>query len=204
MHPDRNPIRVDVKTIKAADRPRQYSIRRGKTTTFREYSAGDCDLFALVCLEDQSILFDRCDKYHGKSSIYINRDTHRNTCPHESWLSATIEPWTVYTGANRVYRPPTDRGVIAWKSPLVHSYFLTPPFQRLQFVSNGDITIGVISWVLISFISVLQSKRLQEFPFPSKRLGNTWLRKGLLPRSKQSMMPQYSGATRNSLIMSNE
>ena len=92
MHPDRNPIRVDVKTIKAADRPRQYCIRRGKTTTFREYSAGDCDLFALVCLEDQSILFDRCDKYHGKSSIYINRDTHRNTCPHESWLSATIEP----------------------------------------------------------------------------------------------------------------
>ena len=82
------PIRVDVKTVKAADKPRTYSIRKGKTTTFREYEAGDCDLFALVCLEDQSIVFDRCDKYDGKTSIYINRDKHRYACPHRSWQSA--------------------------------------------------------------------------------------------------------------------
>ena len=58
MRDGADPIRVDVKTVKAADKPRTYSIRKGKTTTFREYEAGDCDLFALVCLEDQSIVFD--------------------------------------------------------------------------------------------------------------------------------------------------
>jgi hypothetical protein len=88
MRDGADPIRVDVKTVKAANKPRTYSIRKGKTTTFREYEAGDCDLFALVCLEDQSIVFDRCDKYDGKSSIYINRDKHRDTCSHRSWQSA--------------------------------------------------------------------------------------------------------------------
>lgn len=92
MRPGKDPIRVDVKTMKHADKPRQWSIRRGKTTTFREYEAGDCDIFALVCLEDQSIVFDRCEKYDGKGFIYINRNRHSATCPHESWHSATTLP----------------------------------------------------------------------------------------------------------------
>jgi len=88
MIPNRAPIRIDVKTLRSSGANRTYSIRKGKTTTFRDYSAGDCDLFALVCLEDMSVLFDRCDKYDGKSSVYINRHQHKNTCPHQSWVDS--------------------------------------------------------------------------------------------------------------------
>ena len=87
-------IRVDVKTKKAATGARLYSIRKGKTTTFREYEAGGCDVFALVCLEDMSVAFERCDNYDGKNSIYINRLIHQETCPYSTWQSS-IEPIAV-------------------------------------------------------------------------------------------------------------
>ena len=82
---DSGVIRVDVKTKKAATGARLYSIRKGKTTTFREYEAGDCDIFALVCLEDMSVTFEKCADYDGKNSIYLNRLIHRDTCPHTAW-----------------------------------------------------------------------------------------------------------------------
>lgn len=83
-----DPIRVDVKTKSSSTGGRNYSIRRGKTTTFREYSSGACDLFALVCLEDMSIAFVPCDDYDGKSSIYINPEKHKAVSPYESWCKA--------------------------------------------------------------------------------------------------------------------
>ena len=86
--PDGKVMRVDVKTKKAATGSRQFSIKKGKTTTFREYETGDCDIFALVCLEDMSVVFERCEDYDGKNSIYINRDVHRESCPYESWVSS--------------------------------------------------------------------------------------------------------------------
>ena len=81
-------IRVDVKTKKAATGARLYSIRKGKTTTFREYEAGDCDIFALVCLEDMSVTFRKCESYDGKNSIYINSLVHQKTCPYTAWQSS--------------------------------------------------------------------------------------------------------------------
>ena len=81
-------LRVDVKTKKAATGARLYSIRKGKTTTFREYEAGGCDVFALVCLEDMSVAFEKCDDYDGKKSIYINRLIHQETCPYSTWQSS--------------------------------------------------------------------------------------------------------------------
>lgn len=81
-------IRVDVKTKKAATGARLYSIRKGKTTTFREYEAGICDVFALVCLEDMSVSFEKCNDYDGKKSIYINRLLHQETCPYSTWQSS--------------------------------------------------------------------------------------------------------------------
>jgi len=78
-------VRVDVKTKKAATGARLYSIRKGKTTTFREYEAGDCDIFALVCLEDMSVTFEKCADYDGKNSIYLNRLLHKDTCPYTAW-----------------------------------------------------------------------------------------------------------------------
>jgi len=78
-------IRVDVKTKKAATNARRFNIKKGKTTTFREYEAGICDVFALVCLEDTSVTFEKCDDYVGKSGIYLNGRTHRGTCPYSAW-----------------------------------------------------------------------------------------------------------------------
>lgn len=82
---DKGIIRVDVKTKKAATGSRLFSIRKGKTTTFREYEAGSCDVFALVCLEDTSVTFEKCRDYDGKNSIYLNRQTHQDTCPFTAW-----------------------------------------------------------------------------------------------------------------------
>ena len=82
---DAGVIRIDVKTKKAATGARQYNIRKGKTTTFREYEAGTCDVFALVCLEDTSVTFEKCDDYDGKNAIYLNRLVHKDTCPHRAW-----------------------------------------------------------------------------------------------------------------------
>lgn len=82
---DTGVIRVDVKTKKAATGARLFSIRKGKTTTFREYEAGVCDVFALVCLEDTSVTFEKCDDYAGRNSIYLNRLEHQATCPHTAW-----------------------------------------------------------------------------------------------------------------------
>jgi len=87
---DEGIIRVDVKTKKAATGARLYSIRKGKTTTFREYKAGNCDVFALVCLEDMSVTFEMCSDYDGKNSIYLNREEHVETCPHSAWQSLSI------------------------------------------------------------------------------------------------------------------
>lgn len=87
---DEGVIRVDVKTKKAATGARLYSIRKGKTTTFREYKAGNCDVFALVCLEDMSVTFEMCSDYDGKNSIYLNREEHVETCPHSAWQSLSI------------------------------------------------------------------------------------------------------------------
>ena len=84
-------IRVDVKTKKAATGARLFNIRKGKTTTFREYEAGLCDVFALVCLEDMSVSFERCSDYDGKNAIYINRLTHQGTCPYTAWNSSIRE-----------------------------------------------------------------------------------------------------------------
>jgi hypothetical protein len=83
-----DPIRIDVKTKSASSGQRTYSIRRGKTTTFREYQAGACDLFALVCLEDMAIAFVPCKNYDKKSTIYINPEKHRAIDPYKSWLQA--------------------------------------------------------------------------------------------------------------------
>ena len=88
--PDGKVVRVDVKTKKAATGARLYSIRKGKTTTFREYEAGQCDVFALVCLEDMSITFQMCSDHDGKNSIYLNREEHVDTCPHTAWQSLAI------------------------------------------------------------------------------------------------------------------
>lgn len=82
------PVRVDVKTKSTSNSQRTYSIRRGKTTTFRDYEAGACDLFALVCLEEMAISFVPCEDYDGKGTIYINPNAHRATDPYESWVKA--------------------------------------------------------------------------------------------------------------------
>jgi hypothetical protein len=79
-------IRIDVKTRKSAEGNRQFSIRKGKTTAFREYESDKCDLFALVCLEDQSVTFKKCSDYEGKNFIYLNAQSHKTTDPHESWV----------------------------------------------------------------------------------------------------------------------
>lgn len=78
-------VRVDVKTKKAATNARQFSIRKGKTTTYREYEAGLCDVFALVCLEDTSITFEKSDNYCGKTGIYLNGSEHNSICPYSAW-----------------------------------------------------------------------------------------------------------------------
>jgi len=89
MLPDqKGVIRVDVKTKKAATGARLYNIKKGKTTTFREYESGVCDVFALVCLEDTSVTFEKCDNYDGKTSIYLNRVAHQETCPYTAWQLA--------------------------------------------------------------------------------------------------------------------
>lgn len=84
------PIRIDVKTATQANRKRVFHIAKGKSQPgFRDYEAGNCDLFALLCLEDLSLVFKKCDDYHGKRSIYINRQEHSDTDTYDSWCEAT-------------------------------------------------------------------------------------------------------------------
>jgi hypothetical protein len=83
-----HPIRVDVKTKSHDDGHRVFSIKKGKTTTFRGYESKSCDLFALLCLEDMSLSFDLCEDFDGKGSLYLNREVHRGTDPYDSWRGA--------------------------------------------------------------------------------------------------------------------
>jgi hypothetical protein len=80
--------RVNVKTKVADKGSRSFSVQKGKTTTFRPYDGSHCDLFALLCLEDQSLCFTPVDEHLGKSSIYINRKEHRAVDPYTSWMEA--------------------------------------------------------------------------------------------------------------------
>ena len=84
------PIRIDVKTATSASRQRTFHIAKGKSQPgFRDYEAGNCDLFALLCLEDLSLVFKKCSDYHGKRTIYINTSEHINTDCYDSWCEAT-------------------------------------------------------------------------------------------------------------------
>jgi len=83
-----HPIRVDVKTKSHDDGHRVFSIKKGKTTTFRGYESGSCDLFALLCLEDMSLSFDLCEDFDGKGSLYLNREAHKRVDPYDSWRGA--------------------------------------------------------------------------------------------------------------------
>lgn len=82
---DTGVVRVNVKTKKAAKGGRRYSIRKGKTTRFRAYKADDCDIFALVCLEDMSVTFEECSNYDGKGTIYLNTTAHKQAEPYTKW-----------------------------------------------------------------------------------------------------------------------
>lgn len=84
-------VRVDVKTQKNADKPRNFRIWKGKNTTIRDYEVGDCDIFALVCLEDMSVMFTPCELYDGKKNVYVNREEHIQTDPYESWSKAVVK-----------------------------------------------------------------------------------------------------------------
>lgn len=81
-------VRVDVKTKASKDGSRIFNIKKGKTTAYRDYDPSGCDVFALVCLEDLSLIFHPCEVYAGKRSIYINTVVHSTTDPYESWLEA--------------------------------------------------------------------------------------------------------------------
>lgn len=80
-------IRVDVKTTRSLSRSGGFHIKKGKTTAFRDFDPQDCDVFALVCLEDSSLSFHRAEDHAGKRKIYLNADTHRATDPYESWVT---------------------------------------------------------------------------------------------------------------------
>lgn len=82
------PIRVDVKTMASDKGHRHWAIAKGKTGSFRDYDADGCDIFALVCLEDQSLAFEKCENYEGKRHIYLNADKHKETDPYQSWKKA--------------------------------------------------------------------------------------------------------------------
>lgn len=82
------PIRVDVKTKASSEGPRIFNIKKGKKTTYRDYDPSDCDVFALVCLEDLSLTFKKCSEFAGKRSIYLNRDEHKATDPYASWVDS--------------------------------------------------------------------------------------------------------------------
>lgn len=94
MPPERNgvnhthPILVDVKTKASSEGPRIFNIKKGKKTAYRDYDSSGCDLFALVCLEDMSLVFRRCDEFEGKRSIYINAEEHKEVDPYLSWKEA--------------------------------------------------------------------------------------------------------------------
>lgn len=84
------PIRIDVKTARSASKQRNFHIGKGKSHPgFRDYEAGSCDLFALLCLEDMSLVFKKCETYVGKKSIYINPLEHNSTDSYDSWMEAT-------------------------------------------------------------------------------------------------------------------
>lgn len=86
------PIRIDVKTATSASKQRNFHIGKGKSYPgFRPYEAGGCDLFALLCLEDMSLVFQKCAAYVGKKSIYINPTKHTNTDAYDSWIEATSD-----------------------------------------------------------------------------------------------------------------
>jgi len=82
-------VRVDVKTKATKDGARIFNIKKGKKTTYRDYDPSDCDVFALLCLEDLSLTFQPCKVYAGKRSIYLNREAHMKADPYLSWLEAT-------------------------------------------------------------------------------------------------------------------
>lgn len=82
------PILVDVKTKASADGQRIFNIKKGKKTNYRDYDSSDCDLFALVCLEDMSVVFRKCDEFEGKRSIYLNSEEHKQIDPYVSWREA--------------------------------------------------------------------------------------------------------------------
>lgn len=86
---DGRPIRVDVKTIASDKNYRYWGIAKGKTGSVRDYESDGCDVFALVCLEDQALSFEKCDKYKGKRTIYVNSKTHKQTDSFASWTKST-------------------------------------------------------------------------------------------------------------------
>jgi hypothetical protein len=85
------PIRIDVKTTATDKRRRHWGIAKGKTGFFRDYEATGCDVFALLCLEDQSLSFESCKDYEGKRSISLSAKTHKSTDPYLSWLAVVME-----------------------------------------------------------------------------------------------------------------
>ena len=85
------PVRIDVKTTTTDKKRRMWGIAKGKTGFFRDYDAKNCDVFALLCLEDQALTFERCKDYEGKRSIYLSAETHKSIDPYKSWLAVVLE-----------------------------------------------------------------------------------------------------------------
>lgn len=84
-------IRVNVKTTMKDSGGRNFMIAKGKSSGFRDYDGSNCDVFALLCLEDLSLSFARCEDYIGKRAIYIPSKQHKETDSYDSW-ERTILP----------------------------------------------------------------------------------------------------------------
>lgn len=81
------PIRVDVKTATASDRP-MFNVGKGKTTTFRAFSNDNVDLFAFLRLDTLQLVFRPSYLYVGKRTVRLPVKDW-DVDPYDSWQEST-------------------------------------------------------------------------------------------------------------------